>query len=299
MHPLDLRLKKQNGQKIVSLTAYDYGTAKLLDQAGVVDFILVGDSLGMVVLGYPDTLSVTMEDMLHHLKAVTRGVSQTMVVVDMPFLSVHTDFTLAIQNAGRMMQEGRAQAVKIEGASLFTLEVIEHLTEIGIPVMGHLGLTPQSIQTLGGYKVQGKTMSAVKQLVEDAMALEAAGVFAVVLEMLPWEVAALVSEVVSVPTIGIGSGAACDGQILVIDDFIGKFPDFKPRFVRTYGQFAEMLTTATQEYAVDIHAGLFPNAASESVHFPASELDQLRAYQADLVAERQEETVSRVLLVQD
>lgn len=283
MTPQQLVAKKQQGEKIVSLTAYDYSTAKLIDQTGVVDFILVGDSLGMVVLGHPDTLSVTMDEMLHHVKAVSRGVERAMVIADMPFMSVHVDLPTSVRNAARMIQEGLANAVKIEGASALTLSVIKHLSEIGIPVMGHLGFTPQSVQALGGFKVQGKTMEAVRQLVRDARALEAAGAFAIVLEMIPAEVAALITRLVSVPTIGIGAGAACDGQILVIDDFLGKFPDFKPRFVRTYANVGDLLQSAVKQYATDILAGDFPDPETESFHFPMTLMDNLRALENELV----------------
>lgn len=274
--------KKQQGEKIISLTAYDYSTAKVIDQTEAVDFILVGDSLGMVVLGYPDTLSVTVDDMLHHVKAVSRGVNHAMVLADMPFMSVHVDLPTAVTNAARMMQEGRANGVKVEGASELTLSIIKHLTQIGIPVMGHLGFTPQSVQAFGGFKVQAKTIEAVRQLVEDAKAIEQAGAFAVVLEMVPAEVAALVTKVIDIPTIGIGAGPACDGQILVIDDFIGKFPDFKPRFVRSYMEMAPMLVEAVKQYAIDVNAGEFPSPNTESFHFPMEDMELLRAYEAEL-----------------
>ncbi len=277
--PQQLIAKKQRGEKIVSLTADEYSTANLIDQPGVGDFLLVGDSLGMVVLGYPDTLSVTMEDMLHHVKAVSRGTSQALLVADMPFMSVHVDLPSAVRNAARMLQEGNANAVKLEGASELTLSLVKHLTEIGIPVMGHLGFTPQSVQTLGGFKVQAKSMPTVKQLVEDAKALEAAGAFAVVLEMVPSEVAAVVTRLLTIPTIGIGAGVACDGQILVVDDFIGRFPDFKPKFVRTYGKMGLQLKEAVHHYATDILSGEFPHPDTESFHFPAEELEALREFE--------------------
>jgi len=276
--PQQIISKKQAGEKIVSLTAYDYSTAKLIDQTEAVDFILVGDSLGMVVLGYPDTVHVTMADMLHHVKAVARGVSRSLVVADMPFLSVHVDLKTAVENCGRMLQEGSAQAVKIEGASEWTLQLISRLTEMGIPVMGHLGYTPQSINTLG-IKVQAKTMEAAETLIQDAQALEAAGAFAVVLEMVPTEVSALVSRMLTIPTIGIGAGPNCDGQILVLDDFLGRYPDFTPKFARRYMQFSEDLKAAIQQYAIDIIAGDFPHIQNESFHFPADQLENLQAYE--------------------
>lgn len=278
-----LVLKKQRAEKIVSLTAYDYSTAKLIDQTGVVDFILVGDSLGMVLLGHEDTLSLTVDEMLHHVKAVSRGVSRAMVVADMPFMSVHVDQASAVANAARMIQEGRANGVKLEGASPLTLGIIHHLAEIGIPVMGHLGFTPQSVNTLGGFKVQAKSMDAVKQLIQDAQALEAVGAFAVVLEMVPLEVAQLVSRLIDIPTIGIGAGPGCDGQILVVDDFIGKFPDFKPRFVRSYMNMGQQLQAAVHQYAVDILSGEFPSTDLESFHFPPEALDALRALESELI----------------
>jgi 3-methyl-2-oxobutanoate hydroxymethyltransferase len=264
---LDILDKKKKQQAIVVLTAYDYGTAKLIDQAGCIDIILVGDSLGMVALGYEDTLSVTMEDMLHHVKAVSRGAKSTMVVADMPFMSYHLDINITLQNAGRFIQEGRAQAVKLEGATPSILKGIGRLVQTGIPVMGHLGLTPQAIHTLGGYKLQAKTEASADRLVQDALALEQAGAFAVVLEMVPQEAAAMVSQALSIPTIGIGAGPHCDGQVLVTDDLIGKFPDFKPKFVRQYMPFAELFQQALMVYAQDVKASRFPSE-SESVITP-------------------------------
>ncbi len=283
--PQHLIQKKRDGEKIVSLTAYDYSTAKLLDQTGVVDFLLVGDSLGMVILGYQDTLSVTMDDMLHHVKAVTRGTQRALVVADMPFMSVHVDFASSVRNVARMIQEGHANAVKLEGASSLTLEIVKHLTEIGIPVMGHLGFTPQSVHTLGGYRVQAKSLEAVKKLYNDAKALEAAGAFAIVLEMVPTEVADLVTRHLKVPTIGIGAGAACDGQILVVDDFMGKYPDLKPKFVRSYGHVGEQLQAAAKQYATDIYSGEFPHPNTESFPFPLEDMDALRAFEHELITE--------------
>ncbi len=291
--PQVLISKKHQGEKIVSLTAYDYSTAKLIDQTGVVDFLLVGDSLGMVVLGYPDTLGVTVDDMLHHAKAVSRGAEHAMVVVDMPFMSVHVNKDEAVRNAARMMQEGRANAVKIEGATPLTLDIVQHLTAIGIPVMGHLGFTPQSVQTLGGFKVQAKTMDAVETLIADTQALQEAGAFAVVLEMVPTEVASLVSGLLEIPTIGIGAGPGCDGQILVVDDFVARFPDFKPRFVRSYAAMGEALQQAVRAYATDILAGDFPHPDAESFHFPREHMDDLRQLEARLQEEAKAMTYGR------
>jgi 3-methyl-2-oxobutanoate hydroxymethyltransferase len=280
--PQQLVSKKRQGEKIISLTAYDYSTAKLMDETGDIDFILVGDSLGMVVLGYPDTLSVTMDEMLHHVKAVSRGTRKAMLIADMPFLSVHVDLPSAVRNAGRMIQEGHANAVKIEGASTLTLELVRHLTAIGIPVMGHLGFTPQFVRAFGGFKVQAKSIEAVEQLIHDAQALEAAGCFALVLEMVPAEVATLITRVLSIPTIGIGAGAGCDGQILVVDDFIGKFPDFKPKFVRQYAHVAETLQSAIRQYKCDILSGDFPAPETETFGFPPELLGELRALEGRL-----------------
>jgi 3-methyl-2-oxobutanoate hydroxymethyltransferase len=221
----------------------------------------------MVILGYPDTLHVTMDDMIHHVKAVSRGATQTLVVADMPFMSVHVDQPSAIRNAARMVQEGGAGAVKLEGASPLTLGVVQHLVHIGVPVMGHLGFTPQSVHTLGGFKIQARTMDAVHRLLADAHALVDAGVFALVLEMVPMEVAALITRQVNVPTIGIGAGPGCDGQILVIDDMLGRFPDFKPRFVRTYAPMGQILQEAVAQYAMDILSGDFPHPQAEAFHF--------------------------------
>lgn len=276
----EILAKKHASDRIVSLTAYDYTTAKLLDETQRVDFLLVGDSLAMVVLGHEDTLQITVDEMIHHVKAVSKGTQRAMVVADMPFMSVHVDETSAIQNVGRMIQEGRADAVKIEGASALTLQVIRRVVEMGIPVMGHLGFTPQSIHTMGGFKVQGKTEDAANRLIEDAKALEAAGAFAVVLEMVPREVASLVSRVISVPTIGIGAGAGCDGQILVIDDMLGKFPDFRPRFVRTYANLQESIQQAVSAYATDVLSGEFPHPETESFATPPDLLAMLPALES-------------------
>jgi 3-methyl-2-oxobutanoate hydroxymethyltransferase len=257
--------------KLVSLTCYDYTTSKILDATGAVDILLVGDSLAMTVLGHPDTLSVTVDEMLHHVKAVTRGCQYAMVVADMPFLSYQIDQGEAVRNAGRFIKEGHAKAVKLEGASPDILKVIEKLTAIGIPVMGHLGFTPQSIHTLGGFKVQGKTIEAVKQLMTDALALQHAGVFSIILEMVPVEVATYVTQNLSVPTIGIGAGNGCQGQILVIDDLLGRYQDLSPRFVRHYMASATLIQAAVTHYAQDIQSGSFPDNATEAFAFPEPE----------------------------
>jgi 3-methyl-2-oxobutanoate hydroxymethyltransferase len=223
---------KEKGEKLTMLTAYDYSTAKLMDEAGI-NGILVGDSLGNVILGYEDTISVTMEDMIHHGAAVARGTKDTMVVVDMPFMSYQTSVYDAVMNAGRLMKEGRANAVKLEGGAA-VVEQIKAITAAGIPVMGHLGLTPQSINAFGGNKVQGKSEEAAKKLIEDALAVQEAGAFAVVLECIPAKLASIITKKLTIPTIGIGAGAGCDGQILVYQDMLGMFSDYVPKFVKRF-----------------------------------------------------------------
>lgn len=247
---------KTEGRKLSMLTAYDYSTARLMDEAGI-HGILVGDSLGNVILGYGDTVSVTMEDMIHHGAAVSRGVKNALLVVDMPFLSYQTSAYDAVVNAGRLMKEGRAHAVKLEGGREMVPQ-IRAIVQAGIPVMGHLGLTPQAIHALGGYKVQGKDEAAARKLLEDAKALEEAGVFAIVLECVPSALAGLITEAVSVPTIGIGAGAGCDGQILVYQDMLGMFSDFTPKFVRRYGEVGEAMKAAFASYIEDVGQGTFP-----------------------------------------
>ena len=250
------REQKAKGEKISMLTAYDYSTAKLMDEAGI-NGILVGDSLGMVVLGYEDTLPVTMEDMIHHTAAVCRGAKNTLVVGDMPFMSYQVSVEEAVYNAGRLMKEGRCQAVKLEGAASVCPQ-IRAITNASIPVMAHIGLTPQSINALGGFKVQGKSEEAAKKLLEDAKAVEEAGAFAVVLECVPAKLAELISKSISIPTIGIGAGAGCDGQILVYQDMSGLFSDFTPKFVKKYANVGEMMTQAFRDYIADVQDGSFP-----------------------------------------
>lgn len=256
---LTLKKYKQEGKKIVCLTAYDYSTAKILDQAGV-DLILVGDSLAMVALGHKTTHAVTMEDMIHHTKAVTRGVERALVVADLPFMSYQVDETHAISNAGRFIKEAQAQAVKLEGATDLNLQVISRLVSMGIPVMGHLGFTPQSINVFGGTHVQGKSAEDAIKLIEDSLALERAGVFALVLEMVPYSVSKIISQKLQIPAIGIGAGDGCDGQILVTDDLLGKYTDFKPRFVRRYASLDEVCSEAIKNYASDVMTSKFPSA---------------------------------------
>lgn len=256
---LTLKKYKQEGRKIVCLTAYDYSTAKILDRAGV-DLILVGDSLAMVALGHKTTHAVTMEDMIHHTKAVTRGVERALVVADLPFMSYQVDETHAISNAGRFIKEAQAHAVKLEGATELNLHVISRLVSMGIPVMGHLGFTPQSINVFGGTHVQGKSSEDAIKLVEDSLALEKAGVFSLVLEMVPHSVSKVISQKLQIPAIGIGAGDGCDGQILVTDDLLGKYTDFKPRFVRRYASLDEICGEAIKNYADDVMHSKFPNA---------------------------------------
>ncbi|MCI9003858.1 MAG: 3-methyl-2-oxobutanoate hydroxymethyltransferase [Lachnospiraceae bacterium] len=247
---------KENKEKVTMLTAYDYSMAKLIDEAGI-EMILVGDSLGMVMLGYEDTLSVTMEDMIHHTRAVARGVKNAMVVADMPFLSYQTSVYDAVCNAGRLMKEGRAQAVKLEGGREFA-EHIRAITNASIPVVGHLGLTPQSLNAFGGFKVQGKTQEAAQKLLEDARIIEEAGAVAVVLECVPAKLASLVTEKIHIPTIGIGAGAGCDGQVLVYQDMLAMFGDFKPKFVKRFGEIGTQMKEAFQKYSEEVKAGTFP-----------------------------------------
>lgn len=270
---LTLKKYKDDGRKIVALTAYDYSTAKILDRAGV-DIILVGDSLAMVALGHKTTHAVTMDEMLHHTKAVTRGVEHALVVADLPFMSYQVDITQAITNAGRFIKEAEAHAVKLEGATEHNLETVSRLVGMGIPVMGHLGFTPQSIHGLGGTRVQGRTADEALKLLDDALALETAGAFAVVLEMVPSSVSRIISKKLKVPTIGIGAGCDCDGQILVTDDLLGKYVDFKPRFVRRYANLDEVSTDAIRQYAADVMSKNFPNDA-ESFVLAKEEEDEL------------------------
>jgi len=247
---------KEKGNKLTMLTAYDYSVSKLIDEAGI-NGILVGDSLGMVCLGYEDTLSVTMEDMIHHTKAVSRGARNALIVSDMPFMSYQTSTYDAVYNAGRLVKEGRAQAVKLEGGSAVS-EQIKAIVNAGIPVMGHIGLTPQSVNVFGGFKVQGKSEEAARRLIKEAQLIEEAGAFAVVLECIPGNLAKIISEKVSIPTIGIGAGEGCDGQILVYQDMLGMFTDFKPKFVKHYGDVGNAMKEAFKDYIKEVKAGVFP-----------------------------------------
>ena len=247
---------KAKGEKLSMLTAYDYSTAKLEDESGI-NGILVGDSLGNVVLGYEDTVSVTMEDMVHHGAAVARGAKNALVVVDMPFMSYEVTVEEAVRNAGRLMKEGRAGAVKLEGG-VRVAEQIRAIVKAGIPVMGHIGLTPQSINVFGGFKVQGKSEEAARALLADAKAVEEAGAFAVVIEAVPAALAQMITDSVSIPTIGIGAGAGCDGQILVYQDMLGMFSDFTPKFVKRYANVGEVMREAFANYATEVASGAFP-----------------------------------------
>lgn len=251
---------KENGEKLTMLTAYDYSTAKLVDEAGI-DSILVGDSLGNVILGYEDTISVTMEDMIHHGAAVARGAKEALVVIDMPFMSYQTSVLDAVVNAGRLMKEGRANAVKLEGGKSVCPQ-IEAITAAGIPVVAHLGLTPQSINAFGGYKVQGKSEEAAQKLIDDAMAVQEAGAFALVLECVPTKLASMITKKLTIPTIGIGAGNECDGQVLVYQDMLGMFTDYVPKFVKQFAQVGDMMKKAFADYKKEVSDGTFPAEAN-------------------------------------
>lgn len=251
-----LQEQKNNGDKITMLTAYDYSTAKLMDEAGI-NAILVGDSLGNVMLGYEDTLSVTMEDMIHHSAAVARGAKNALIVTDMPFLSYQTSTYDAVYNAGRLIKEGRANCVKLEGGAA-VCEQIEAITKASIPVMAHLGLTPQSINAFGGFKVQGKSEEAARQILEDAKRVEAAGAFSVVLECVPAKLAEVISKELTIPTIGIGAGAGCDGQVLVYQDMLAIYSDMKPKFVKHFAQVGKLMKEGFAAYIQETKEGTFP-----------------------------------------
>lgn len=247
---------KAEGKPITMLTSYDYSMAKIVDDAGI-DMILVGDSLGNVVLGYDSTLPVTMEDMIHHAKAVCRGASRALVVTDMPFLSYQVSKKDAVRNAGRIMKETGSQAVKLEGGREIA-EAVRAIVNAGIPVCGHLGLTPQSIHQLGGFKVQGKEIEAAKKMIDDALAIEEAGAFCLVLECVPTPLAKLITEKLQIPTIGIGAGPYCDGQVLVVNDLLGLYPRFTPKFVKKYVNLHEHVAAALQQYREEVSERTFP-----------------------------------------
>ena len=247
---------KPKGEKIVMLTAYDYSTARIVDDAGI-PLILVGDSLGMVMLGYESTIPVTIDEMLHHTRAVVRGTRRAMVIGDMPFMTYHVTAEQALRNAARFIQEAGAQAVKLEGG-VTVAEKIKRIVDCGIPVMGHIGLTPQSIHQFGGFKIQGKTPEAAARMLQDARAVEEAGAFAIVMETVPTPLATLITKKIGIPTIGIGAGAGCDGQVQVINDILGSFTDFVPKHAKQYAKLADIMSSAVTEYYNEVTAGTFP-----------------------------------------
>ncbi len=255
--------------RIGMLTAYDYPSAKVADDAGS-DIILVGDSLGMVVLGYPDTLSVTVDDMLHHTRAAARGAKSALLVGDMPYLSYHVSVEESVRNAGRFIQAG-AHAVKVEGAKASRLRTIEAILDAEIPVMGHIGLTPQSVNALGGFKLQGKNADDAKRLIDEAVALERVGCFSIVLECVPSELAAIITEQITIPTIGIGAGPHCDGQVLVFHDVLGIYDGHTAKFVRQYAHIAQEMQKALESYLHDVRDGSFPDDEKESFHMASDE----------------------------
>jgi 3-methyl-2-oxobutanoate hydroxymethyltransferase len=266
--------------RIGMLTAYDYPSAKVADTAGA-DVILIGDSLAMVVLGLPDTLSVTVDDMLHHTRAVVRGVKSALIVADMPYLSYHVSIDESVRNAGHFMQAG-AHAVKVEGAKPSRIKTIEAILDAEIPVMGHIGLTPQSVNALGGFKLQGKNAEDARRMIDEAVALERAGCFAIVLECVPSELAQMITEHVTVPTIGIGAGPSCDGQVLVFHDVLGIYDGHTAKFVRQYAHIAQDMQTALEAYLSDVREGRFPDEIKESFHMASDEeLKRLYASRED------------------
>ena len=264
-----IRKQKEAGDKITMLTAYDYSTARLMDEAGI-NMLLVGDSLGMVMLGYEDTLAVTMEDMLHHTAAVARGAKEALVVADMPFMSYQTSVYDAVFNAGRLMKEGRCNAVKLEGGASVCPQ-IKAITEASIPVVAHLGLTPQSVNAFGGFKVQGKSEEAARRLLAEARAVEEAGAFAVVLECVPARLSELITKTIAIPTIGIGAGAGCDGQVLVYQDMLGMNMDFTPKFAKQFDNIGERMVDAFRTYMNEVQNGTFPTEKQSFVKSDCSD----------------------------
>jgi 3-methyl-2-oxobutanoate hydroxymethyltransferase len=252
----DIKQMKVKKDKIVMITAYDYTTAKLVDESGI-PLILVGDSLGMVMLGYESTIPVTIDEMIHHTKAVVKGTKKALIIGDMPFMTYQTTTTDALRNAARFIQEGGAQAIKLEGGTVVA-ETVKRIVDCGIPVMGHIGLTPQFIHQLGGFKAQGKTPEAARKLIEDAIALEQAGAFAVVLEVVPLQLSKIITESIHIPTIGIGAGPDCDGQVQVIHDLLGLYTDFVPRHAKQFAKLADSMKTAFQAYIDEVKSGSFP-----------------------------------------
>ncbi len=267
--------KHHNGEKILTITAYDYALAKIVDACGL-DLILVGDSLAMVMLGYPNTLSVSMDEMIHHTKAVSRAVSNALIVGDMPFLSYKINKKEAIRNAGRFIQEGGAEAVKVEGGTDIC-KTIKAILDADIEVMGHIGLTPQKIYRFGGFMVQGKTFETAKRLILDAKNLQEAGVFSIVLESIPWQIAELITKEIDIPTIGIGAGPYCDGQILVLHDMLGIFTDFKPKFLKYFGNVRESITEALNLYKNEVLKDVYPNK-EYSYEYVGDQLEDLKEW---------------------
>ncbi|WP_420643048.1 3-methyl-2-oxobutanoate hydroxymethyltransferase [Candidatus Leptofilum sp.] len=266
---LDIQKRKKNNIPITMLTAYDYTAALQVDQADI-DIILVGDSLGMVMLGYPGTTQVTMAEMLHHCQAVARGTSAAFLVGDMPFMSYQADVAEAVRNAGRFLKEADMDCVKVEGGQEIA-NTVQAIVKAGIPVMGHIGLTPQTVSQLGGYRIQGKTAASAQSLLEDALALQEAGCFSIVLEAVPAPVATVISERLTIPTIGIGAGAGCDGQVLVYHDMLGLYDNLKPRFVKEYGKIGEAVITAVQTYTEEVRSRHFP---AEEHTYPMKEAEE-------------------------
>lgn len=274
----DLRQMKARGEKIPMITAYDYTSARLVEQAGI-PLILVGDSLGQVVLGYDSTVPVTMDEMVHHIRTVVRGTERAHIVGDLPFLSYHAEVAEAVRNAGRLLKEGGAQSVKLEGGQT-QAETVSRIVQSGIPVMGHIGLTPQSVNQLGGYRVQGRSLKAAVRLMEDARALEEAGAYAIVLECVPDALARMISNRVAVPTIGIGAGVGCDGQVQVFHDLLGLYQDFKPKHAKRYAELGDAIVGATSEYIREVRDSSFPTSA-ESYRLSAKVLEALTEYSAE------------------
>ncbi|MHA1657693.1 MAG: 3-methyl-2-oxobutanoate hydroxymethyltransferase [Promethearchaeota archaeon] len=282
--------KKQKGEKIVTITSYDYSFAKIVDKSDI-DLILVGDSLSMVMLGYSNTLSVTMDEMIHHTKAVTRGVSNALVVGDMPFLSYKVNIKEAIKNAGRFIQEGGAEAVKVEGGTEIC-PTIKAIINADIQVMGHIGLTPQAIYKFGGFMVQGKTVETAKKLILDAKNLQEAGVFSIVLESIPWQISKLITSVIDIPTIGIGAGPYCDGQILVIHDMLGIFTDFKPKFLKYFGNIGESIHNALISYKNEVEKGIYPGK-EHSYEFPPNDLNGINEWFESIDLEKEAQKLKK------
>lgn len=275
----DLKQMKKRGEKFAMITAYDYTAAKLVEQAGM-PIILVGDSLGNVMLGYDSTVPVTMDEMVHHIKAVVRGTERAHIVGDLPFLSYQADVAEALRNAGRLLKEGGCQSVKLEGGR-YMADTVHKMVQCGIPVMGHIGLTPQAVNQLGGYRVQGRTPRAAVEMMEDAKALEEAGAYAIVLETVPAQLGRLISERLSIPTIGIGAGVHCDGQVQVFHDLLGLFSDFTPKHARKYADLAETIRSAVSDYVSDVVEENFPTD-EQSFFMKPEEVDELTCRRAEL-----------------